>query len=242
MSNKLIVGLFLTFLAISCRTVQSTVELQPLSEPGSWFQGQGYVVDSLYGVSYEIAFSRVAGNHYVFNLYAVNRSNMDIMIDPQIFFYKPYQGDEIIDEEIYGVDPTEGLAFIDNQIKEKQSRRKKLSGLGIAYTVLDIITAGIFRSNDKIGDDVIRDVVAFGGYVGLAAADEKNANALAVLYQQRQAWHAGVIRKTSLGTNEQIGGKVFFPVYPNAGGIQIYLPVDDEYIIIDFNQIRTTNK
>ena len=235
-------GLFLSIFLMSCHSIKTTVELQPLAEPDSWFQGQGYVTDSLYGVSYEVAFDRVVGDYYVFDFYVSNRSNMGMLIDPQLFYYIPCRGIEVIDEKIAAVNPDEGLAFIDNQIKNKEKQRKKLSIFGVVYTIFDFITSAIFGSNDKIEDDLIRDVVAIGGYVGLAVADNKNAEALVMLHQQRQAWQSVAIRKIALKTNENIGGKVFFPIYPEATGIQLFLPVDDEYCIVDFNQVLTASK
>ena len=241
-NHILVFGLFLSVFLLSCHSVKTIVELQPMAEPDSWFQGQGFVTDSLYGVSYEVAFDRVMSGYYVFDFYVSNRSNMGMLIDPQLFYYKPCKGIEVIDEKIAAVNPDDGLASIDNQIKNKEKQRKKLSIAGVAYTIFDILTSVVVGSNDKIEDDLIRDVAAIGGYVGLAVADNKNAEALVKLHQQRQAWQSAAIRRTALKTNENIGGKVFFPIYPEATGIQLFLPVDDDYCIVDFNQVFTASK
>ncbi|MBW6536164.1 MAG: hypothetical protein K0B11_14240 [Mariniphaga sp.] len=50
------------------------------------------------------------------------------------------------------------------------------------------------------------------------------------------SWKSSTIRKTTLESNYNMQGKVFFPTFREAAYVTLFLPVDSQYIEISFKQ------
>ena len=71
---------------------------------------------------------------------------------------------------------------------------------------------------------------------GVQEANRLNEFEAADLSELHQSWSNSTIRKTTLEPAYSMKGKVFFPQEPKACYIELFMPVDDQYVKILFLQ------
>ena len=235
-------AVFSAFILQSCYAPQSIVKLQPKEEPVKWVQGQAFVSDSLYGVSYEVSFDRVENNQYIFDFHITNRSNMPILINPAEFYYCPLDGamNSIAPGKILAIDPEKEIEQIDKALARNDAQRKSQFGVALLAIGADIASGIIVASDRNPRNDFIRMPIADGVHAAIIASAIENEAEAENLSDLKQTWSKAVIRKTTLNSNYTMYGKVFFPATPNAGYIRIYVPVDNDLIAFSFQQTRTS--
>lgn len=226
------------FCSCSSTTNVTRIDLQPQTGSEVWQEGKQILCDSLYGIRYEIAFDRMVGDLYVFDFNIVNGSNMPILIDPVQYYYSCMTDSVKADERIPAIDPDTELDRIRQEITLRESRRKKFFLASLAVSVADFATAVIVSNDRNRDNDIVQAMVAAGAHTALAASAIQNDLETEELYQEQEKWLSGVIRKTTLHTNEALSGKVLFPGSPHAGFLRLHVPVDDAQLAFDYQQLR----
>lgn len=235
------VAAILAFFAIqSCYTPANIVKLKPNKEADKWFYGQALVHDSIYGVDYEVGFDKFNNNQYFFDFHISNKSNMSIVIDPLQFYYIPYnaQMKPMIPEKVTAKDPEEEILLIEKHLSKNEAQRRNQIGISLAAIGADIATSIIVASDDNYNNDYIQRAVADGVHLGIAASGAANENETIDLNELRETWESAAIRKTTLESNYSMHGKVVFPASPDASYIEIYIPVDDQWLQFSFSQVK----
>lgn len=239
MKTKIITPLIIILSVLilqSCYTPQNTVKLQPESKEGSWRYGQQFIVDSLYGITYEVSFNRCQDNLYYFDFSVTNQSNLPILIDPASFLYQAYDASFKSTEEgfVQAIDPEKELERIQKSLASTENFRKNQLGLSLLAAGVDIATRIAAVSDDNPRNDRFRthffEGVQFAGTINAAQAED--------LDNSKQRWENATIRKTTLAPNYNIRGKVFFPASPDATYIKLFLPVDAYFIKMNFKQVH----
>ena len=232
--------ILLAFMLPSCYAPRNIVKLQPSKEPTRWLQGQAFVGDSLYGISYEIGFDKIENGQYLFDFHITNRSNMPILVDPANFYYCPYDGsmNPLEPEKVAAIDPESELTYIDKELSKNEAQRRSQFGVSLMAIGADIASGIIIASDDNPHNDMVRMPIAEGVHAAIAASAVDNEFETEDLNDLRQAWSSSTIRKTTLSSNYRMYGKVFFPASPGAAYIRLYVPVDDELIAFTFQQLQ----
>ena len=76
----------------NCSAPKNIIRLKPQSEKTSWFYGQEFTGDSVFGIIAKVAFDEVDQPWYKFDVEITNRSNMDYLVDPAQIFMVPMNG------------------------------------------------------------------------------------------------------------------------------------------------------
>ena len=228
--------LFTVVLVQSCSAPKKIIKLEPQTENAKWLFGQPFVVDSLYGIVYEVGFDRLQDNEYWFDFHVTNRSNMPILIDPVSFSYQAY--DSLLNtktpEPVVAVDPEKELMEIEKGLSAREAREKNHVGISLVAAGIDIATGIAVLTDDNPRNDHFRTHLFEGAQVDRMnnAFEAENLNEL------RDAWANTTIRKTTLDVNHAMYGKVFFKAIPDAAFIKLLLPVDDGTVEMDFKQVQ----
>lgn len=229
-------GSVLLILLVSCATPKNILKLKPQSDKTSWFYGQEFTGDSVFGIIAKVAFDQIEHPWYAFDVEITNRSNMDYLVDPANIFIVPLNGksEPLNGDTIYVVDPEQKIAEIDQSLSVNTANRKNQLGLSLLAAGIDIATGVAVLSDDNPKNDNLRtDLLP----VMLANGEENKFEAID-LNQLRDTWKQTTLRKTTLEKGFAIHGKLLAPVCPDASYIQLNIPVDNALIRINFMQIQ----
>jgi hypothetical protein len=220
----------------SCSTPKEILKLKPQSNKTSWFYGQEYTGDSVYGVIVKAAFDEIQPPWYAFDVEVVNRSNMDYLVDPAQMFAVPLDGlgNPINGDTIYAVDPEQKLMEFDRKLAVNTADRKNALGLTLLAAGIDLATGIAVLSDDNPRNDNFRtDLLP-----AAIAANVDNKFIAQDLNELRNTWKETTLRKTTLQSGFSIHGKLLIPVLPKASYVQLNVPVDNGMIRISFMQLR----
>jgi len=234
--NRIFFILVLLLLLESCATPKAILKLKPQSDKTSWFYGQEFTGDSVFGIIAKVAFYQVENPWYAFDVEITNRSNMDYLVDPARIFIVPLNAtsEPLNGDTIYAVDPEQKIAEIDKDLAVNSAKRKNQLGLTLLAAGIDIATGIALLSDENPRNDNLRtDLLP----LALATGEENKFEAID-LNQLRDTWKQTTLRKTTLKKGFAIHGKLLAPVCPNASYIQLNIPVDNELIRINFMQVK----
>lgn len=230
----LLLAIAIPFIFQSCSAPKALVKLQPSDEEVKWIYGQEFAKDSVNGIIYEVAFDELIKPNYLFDFDITNRSNLEFEIDPKGFFYLPLNDSlqPITEQMIFASDPETEILELEKGIAKTEARRKNNFLLSLVAIGIDFTTAAVTVTNDNPNDDYVRTDL-----FNLVQADNiVNEFKAESLNELRDSWANSTIRKTTLEPSYSMQGKVFFPSYEGASYIQMFLPVDDQFVQILFQQ------
>lgn len=222
-------------LLVSCSAPRSILKLQPQSEQTSWFYGQEFTSDSIYGIIAKVAFDEVQHPWYVFDVDITNRSNMNLLVDPSRIFIASFNAmKEPQQDTIYAVNPESKIMEMDKNLSINAANQKNRVGMYLVAAGIDIATGIAVLSDDNPRNDEFRtDLLP----LAIAAGTEHKFNAMD-LNELRDTWKSTTLRKTTLEKGFAMHGRLMVPVSPNASYIQLNIPVDENFIRINFMQLR----
>lgn len=231
----LIVSLF-----ASCTTQRSVISLKPQSEQTSWFYGQEFAGDSVFGIIAKVGFDQIDNPYYLFDVEITNRSNMPYLVDPASMFCVPLNAmfAPLTKDVLYAIDPEVKIKELEKEIAMNKNRQKNQLGLTLLAAGIDIATGVAVMSdhnprNDYFRTDLLPAAIAQGQENRFEAID---------LNELRDTWRSTTLRKTNLDTGYSLHGKLLVPLAPNASYIQLNIPVDNDTIRINFVQTKNVVK
>jgi len=233
-------AILITFIWTSCSTPKSIINLKPQSEQTSWFYGQEFTGDSLYGIIAQVAFDQINDPWYLFDVEITNRSNMPYEVDPAKIFCVPLNGMlvPLTKDTLYAVNPETKLKELDKELAINKNRQKNQLGLTLLAAGIDIATAIVVSTDNNPRNDYIRtDMLP----AAIAQGQENHFEAID-LNELRETWKSTTLRKTTMDKGYVMRGKLLVPMVPNAAYIQLNIPVDNEVMRINFMQIKTSPK
>lgn len=226
----------LLLLLVNCSAPKNIIRLKPQSEKTSWFYGQEFTGDSVFGIIAKVAFDEVDQPWYKFDVEIINRSNMSYLVDPSVVYMVPMNGknEPLNGDTIYAVDPESKIMELDRNLAVNSSRQKNALGLSLLAAGIDIATGIAVISDDNPRNDNLRtDLLP----LAVASGADNKFEALD-LNELRETWKSTTLRKTTLEKGYSIHGKVLVPISPDASYIQLNIPVDNDRIRINFMQVK----
>lgn len=228
-------GLSLLILS-SCSAPRNILKLKPQSEITSWFYGQEFTGDSVFGIMAKVAFDEVNRPWYKFDVEITNHSTMPLLVDPAQFFIVPFDGKSqpLNGDTIYAVDPEAKILELDKNLSVNEASQKNQLGLTLLAAGVDIATGIAVLSDDNPKNDCLRT-----NFLGATVAEGENNHYEAIdLNELRDIWKSTTLRKTTLDKGFALHGKLLVPISPDASYIQLNIPVDNELIRINFMQLQ----
>ena len=233
--QQLFAGLAILLLS-NCSVPRNIIKLQPQSDKTSWFYGQEYTGDSVFGIIAKVAFDEVQYPWYTFDVDITNRSNMPFLVDPAQFYAVPLNGESeaMTKDPIYAVDPESKILELDKSLSRNAANQKNQIGISLLAAGIDIATGIAVMSDDNPRNDNLRtDLLP----LALASGADNKFEAID-LNALRDTWRSTTLRKTTLEQGYTMHGKVLIPISQDASYIQLNIPVDNEILHINFMQIR----
>lgn len=224
------------FLFQSCFSPQNVVRLNPEKENVTWLYGQPFVSDSLNGIIYEVGFDHMNGNRYLFDFSVTNRSNLPILIDPGLFYIQGFDGkmQPLTDSKVAAIDPESEILEIEKEISRKEAKELNHITAGVVAATVDLTTGIALATDDNPNNDHLRTHLSHHS-MAMAAHD---SHEIMSLDQIKEAWKSSTVRKTTLRPHYNMKGKVFFPAFTEAVYIKLYLPVDEEFLEMGYQQVQ----
>jgi len=226
----------LLLLLASCATPKALLKLKPQSDKTSWFYGQEFIGDSVFGIIAKVAFDEVDQPWYKFDVEITNRSNMNYLVDPAQMFVVPLNGrnESFNGDTIYAVDPESKIMELDTRLSINTANQKNQLGMYLVAAGIDIATGIAAMSDDNPKNDHIRtDLLPLA-----IASGVDNKFAALDLNDLRNTWKSNTLRKTTLEKGFSMHGKLLIPISPDASYLQLNIPVDNELIRINFMQVK----
>lgn len=220
----------------SCFSPRNVIRLQPEKEDVKWRYGQQFVADSLYGVIYEVGFEQLKDNRYWFDFNIVNRSNLPVLINPAEFFLQAYDGKKqpITETRLKAIDPENEILEMEKQLSKNEAREMNNIGFTVLAATADIATGIAVATDDNPHNNHMRTHL----YHHAIATNAHQSFQSQSLNEVMDSWKSTTIRKTTLESNYSMQGKVFFPAVREAAYLKLYLPVDSQFVEINYKQIQ----
>ena len=140
-----------TIVLTNCSAPKNIIRLKPQSEKTSWFYGQEFTGDSVFGIIAKVAFDEVDQPWYKFDVEITNRSNMDYLVDPAQIFMVPMNGknEPLTGDTIFAVNPEAKIMELDRSLSVNSSNQKNALGLSLLAAGIDIATGIAVMSDDN---------------------------------------------------------------------------------------------
>ena len=224
------------FVFQSCFSPQNIVRLKPEKEDVKWRYGQQFVSDSLYGIIYEVGFEQLNENKYWFDFNITNHSNLPVLIDPADFYIQAYNGQNqpMTERKVKAVNPENEILELEKQLSKNEARELNQIGITILAATADIATGIAVATDDNPHNNHMRTHL----FHHALAANANHSFQSQSLNEVMDYWKSSTVRKTTLESNYSMQGKVFFPAFREAAYLKLYLPVDSQYIEMNYKQIQ----
>ncbi|MCF8362973.1 MAG: hypothetical protein K9G70_10165 [Prolixibacteraceae bacterium] len=214
--------------------------MKPVTDDVIWNYGQAYASDTVSGVIVEAAFDNATRDYNIFDVCVVNKSDMDYLVDPSIFYFEEITTDTINKKLIKAIDPEYMLLKMDKEASKSEADSKNAAiGAGVAAGALLVASVAVAVADDephhhyRSGNDVfVTTPLIFDG-----GADYEETYETPGVEQKRELWASSTIRKTTLKPGFKIEGKMFFPRFEKSGAYLFKVPVDNKVASIPFMQI-----
>jgi hypothetical protein len=220
----------------SCFSPKNVVRLQPEKEEIKWRYGQQFVADSIYGVIYEVGFDQLKDNKYWFDFNITNYSNLPVLIDPTEFYIQAFGGNNelLTESKVKAIDPENEILELEKELSKNEARELNHIGFTVLAATADIATGIAVATDGNPHNNHLRTHL----YHHALATEAHHSFHSQNLNEVMDSWKSSTIRKTTLESNFSMQGKVFFPAFREAAFIKLYLPVDSQFIEINFKQIK----
>lgn len=237
-TNFTLIAVFVLSLILfqSCFSPKNVVRLQPEKEEVKWRYGQQFVADSLFGVVYEVGFEQLKDNKYWFDFNVTNYSNLPVLIDPAEFYIQAFSRNHepLTENRVRAIDPETEILGFEKELSKNEARELNHIGFTLLAATADIASTIAVATDDNPHNNHLRTHL----YHHALAAGAHHSFHSQNLNEVMDSWKSSTIRKTTLESNYNMQGKVFFPAFREAEYIHLYLPVDSFFIELDYKQIQ----
>ena len=237
--KKLTIVIFITFILAGCSGADMFT-LTPHQEKVEFDQGREIVFKEDNIAASSINFEDYDGESFIFFVYAYNKSEEKIQINPEKIYmeildknFKPVKNNE----RFYSaVNPEEQIRLINKNIKDRETSHDVTTGLNVLFTFVGV-AADLSDDDDENEDGgVIEKVAIFADNQVNEEIDYSND--MEYLHALKEFWKNEVLRKTNLDTDEDVGGSVLIPANNEAKFVKVTIPLGETKHTDLFKQVR----
>ncbi len=185
-----------------------------------------------------LSFEDRTENEFILYLYAENKDEEIVLLDPKKIFVKAYDEnrEQVQIMIVHAVDPEKQIYVLDKNIEERGNTHDVVTGLNIAFSLLDTFV-DLTDDDDNNTEEVLENIVIFSG--NQIGEEVDYDNDIDYLKSQKDYWKNEVLRKTELSNKENIGGIFYLPIIREAKFIKIYVPLGRTIHTYKFEQIAS---
>jgi hypothetical protein len=183
-----------------------------------------------------LSFEDRTENEFVFYLYAENRDDERILLDPKEIYVTAFDQNknQISIPILHAVDPEEQIYLLNRDIEARENTHDVATGLNIAFSLLDTFVY-LTDNEDNNAEEVLENVVVFSA--NQIGEEIEYDNEIDYLKSQKEYWKNEVLRTTELSKDENTEGVFYLPIIREAKFIKIYVPLGKTIHTYKFEQI-----
>ncbi|GJM35623.1 MAG: hypothetical protein DHS20C18_46240 [Saprospiraceae bacterium] len=218
----------------SCFTPKSVVRINPEGENVRWNYGQAFARQKLGELEVQAAFSSYDKNFVMFDVEVINYSQEEVLVSPEYLFL------EADGRQYKAIDPERKLLSMEIDESRRDAGRKNLAVAIGAAAVVGAVAAIASDSDDNEGvdNDNNEELAVTSLYVGATIAPAVAQRPLPPPGPENSwFWSDFALRKTTLGPNEKVSGRVMFPRNDGLARIILVAPIKEEIFRLNFQQI-----
>ncbi len=234
MKKLLFIVLFTCIILLSCAPrPRPIIRLHPISKEIHWHLGKEVVSYNDNEIAVAIAFEEADRKHLIFYIEIANQKNDTIMIVPSQFYYTPYIKLEDLTyvrktaEEVYAIDPEEKILEIEKEISREYAHYAGDKGMDVAVGFLNflgfIANFGKKKTREEMKEEQRQ---SEEDRIRKQEMEERHKTKIKRFNNIRDKWKSTTLRKTSLGPNQIISGRVYFPKYRKENYFIFYFPIN----------------
>lgn len=232
---------------IGCAPLPTFV-LNPAEGNSVWINGKQVVSksDGVYSVA--VSFEETEGVNLVFDVEIKNMSDQTVIIEPEKFFYRGLAAkkDSFYESRYpsYALDPEFQLLQLDRQIAQENADQETSEGIDLFFGILDFVADVATINEPKTDEEIRNEEEADFEREMMSKADAADyRRTIRDLNDYKNYWSRVTLRKTSLGPNQSISGKVYFAAKPfppmkRMKMIKMYFPIGEKSFDFLFNRTK----
>jgi hypothetical protein len=208
--------------------------LHPVDEDTTWLFGQQYAKVTEPEFEMAVAFDRSYRDYLIFDVEVTNLSEESFLVSPEQFYYRPTsQADARASNRFrHAVDPEKKLLDIDKKASKKEADQRTemfFVATGTIVEVIDTVSGGRDAEDDAAYTQM---------HVQHEISQQEFERRMTDLNSLREHWQTETMRKTDLGPDYSVAGKVYFPISKNASHIELHLPLATKEVLVVFEQTK----
>jgi hypothetical protein len=226
--------------AVGCATPAPLVRLYPSSPAVVWVSGRAAVTREQGGVRVAVAFDRQDGGRLGLRVEVSNGTEANLEVDPSKFTFTDCRTSNLKScaPTRNVIDPEAMLAALDfkqaNEQADAVNSQVLLGTLAVVSVVGDVAAAAGGHPNANAG---LGTVAALGV---AQSAEAQSDSTLASIAVQQRIWSDEALRRNTLFPGQGTGGRVYVPIYPEAGVVWLHVRVAEHVFSIPFRQVVTS--
>lgn len=208
-----------TFLFIGCALPRPISKLTTEHHTESkWVVGRQFVTKSKEGVSVTLAYYKNEGDQLIFDALLENRSDVPILANPNWISILSLNSNGDTTKIINAIDPESVILDYDKAASRQEAHIANQSLSNLIYSTTDLVATVSDESNPNLTTEELnrRNADRALWYNQRQADYDRSEAYLESIKNTRLYWEEIPIRKTTVGPNEFIDGKLFFPRDENA--------------------------
>ena len=199
----------------ACASPQPVSRLVPLERTDRWWHGRELVqLPEEGGIAVDVVFQKSTPQYLILDLWIQNRSGQSVLVDPVQFSLQGLEADTqtVVAAPLRALDPEVVLLDLDKRESREIAEGQNSASLELLSLTLDaasdISSIGKDEDPEERAQELEERQVRREDYE-IEQTDRDYR--LGTLDEQRGYWETATIRKTSLDTEYQLKGSLFFP-------------------------------
>ncbi|MBU0561550.1 MAG: hypothetical protein KJ799_05140 [Bacteroidetes bacterium] len=226
----------LTVFVLGC-SIDPIFKISPTESDVEYYQGREIVNYTDSTASTYLNYECQSEGNFIFYIYAISDSENPFLVDPADIYYeviKKAASSTYTLNKYYAVDPEAKLHSLGIQKESVDSEFNTASSMNCLFGVLS--AAASLADDDENTD--MGNAIGDWAEVQESASAEHEYNS-AVIAESKNHWQNEVLRKTTLKTNDEIGGLFYLPVDVNVREFKLVIPLGASTHEFYFRQLKT---
>ncbi len=196
-------------------------KLDSMEKEVEYYNGNEVItLEDDFGIS-SLEFVEQNGAEFVFFVYVVNKDHEKILFKPDGILVEVIKGDHSdkdYPQIVNAIDPERRIKSIEKSMQDRESEHDTETGINAIFGLFSV-TAELIEDDPE---EAVGEAVIWAD--NQAAENYDYEHDMNNMQMQKSFWKNEVLRKTTLGKDEEIGGLVQIPVIENAQKIKVVIP------------------
>jgi hypothetical protein len=206
--------------------------------------GAEIITKEIHSVVVSLNFEEQIENKFYFYVYVKNNSLSPIIFSPEKIFVELFNEDmEYISaymDTVYARDPELAILTLNSDLHSRKNQHETVTGLNSVFGLLSIATDIATGPSDTKLERVADDIETWT--INQANENINYSNETIRLEDSKEFWQNGVLRKTTLYTEDKIGGIFLVPVIPKAKFVKLHIILNKRDFVFLYKQVKVKTR